>query len=220
MDEPERVSRLAGGSYFLPRHKKEVKNMNKKNLIVIGIIVYIIIFFIKGSNEKQQVINSTANITIKPSPQTKPTKTKEQIQKERKEATKKQEEKNKNYATQYCNKRENSNKQYSVITSDDITEINKSVKKKGLELTQNDCYQIVTYLNSWGSENIADIVERRYWIGMGKVELLSSLGWPNDVNVTNYGLGVNEQWVYNKDSYGSAYYIYLENNKVTSYQDF
>jgi hypothetical protein len=50
-----------------------------------------------------------------------------------------------------------------------------------------------------------------------------SYGIPNDINTTTGGWGVNEQWIYKKSlsPYDfSAIYVYLDNDKVTSYQDF
>ena len=73
----------------------------------------------------------------------------------------------------------------------------------------------------WGVEEMDDVINRTYWIGMSKTELMLSVGLPNDINRENYGNGLREQWVYPKDIYSiNAYYFYVENNKITSYQDF
>ena len=136
-------------------------------------------------------------------------------------------------ATQYCVERKQNSRYYPLpeakTTADGKIEYEqKNLKKKGSALTQSDCRTVIDYFTWFSNEygqvasiNIQNVIERKYWIGMNVAELMSSMGWPNDINTTNYGSGKTEQWIYNKDSYGaSAYYFYVENSKVTSYQDF
>jgi len=203
--------------------------MKKKTWIVIGIIGFIYIVSRVNKPTDNSVKSSISNPTTESSKQLEPTKTEEQIQEE----SKLEEEKNINLAKQYCAERLNSSKYYPipevVVGSDGKTEYkqNDKLKKTGVSLTQTDCKNIIDYLNDLSLKyplvtiDIKQVVERRYWIGMNIAELSYSLGYPNKINTSNYGHGENQQWIYNKGSYGaSAYYIYVENNKVTSYQDF
>jgi hypothetical protein len=207
--------------------------MKKKILIVIGIIVLLGIFNSKTDKTTEKTTQSSTPISITATPSIISNKTKEQIQKENAEESKLEEEKNINLAKQYCTERLNSSKYYPipevVVGSDGKTEYkqNDKLKKTGVSLTQTDCKNIIDYLNDLSLKyplvtiDIKQVVERRYWIGMNIAELSYSLGYPNKINTSNYGHGENQQWIYNKGSYGaSAYYIYVENNKVTSYQDF
>ncbi|MFA5750014.1 MAG: hypothetical protein WC895_02215 [Candidatus Shapirobacteria bacterium] len=199
--------------------------MKKKILIVIGIIVFISIVSLKTDKTTKKAIQSPTVTT----PSIVPNKSEEQIQEE----NKLEEEKNISSAKQYCAERLNSSKYYPipevVVDSDGKTEYkqNDKLKKTGAGLTQTDCKNIIDYLNDLSLKyplltiDIKKVIERKYWIGMNIAELSYSLGYPNKINTTNYGYGENQQWVYNEGSYSaSAYYIYVENSKVISYQDF
>lgn len=52
------------------------------------------------------------------------------------------------------------------------------------------------------------------WIGMTEEMILDSMGKPEDKNRTVGSWGVHEQWIYNGDTY-----LYIENGKLTSWQD-
>ena len=60
-------------------------------------------------------------------------------------------------------------------------------------------------LNLWNSGEVR--------IGMSEKDLLISCGSPNEINRTVTSNGSSEQWVY------SNIYVYVENGKVTSFQD-
>lgn len=156
---------------------------------------------------------------------------KQQLQKEQiqKEKSRLEEEKRINLAKQYCDNRNKINSRYYPIPENkEECKINDKLNKRGVNLTSADCRVIIDCLFSSATKyasvttiDINSVLERKYWIGMNVMELAYSLGIPNKINESDYGLGVNQQWIYYKDSYGaSAYYIYVENSKVTSYQDF
>ncbi|HOB44476.1 MAG TPA: hypothetical protein PKH75_15135 [Bacillota bacterium] len=63
------------------------------------------------------------------------------------------------------------------------------------------------------------VLSRKIMLGMNEEEVILAWGKPNDINRSVYTSGVHEQWVYRKGSY-SAYYVYLENGKLTAMQDF
>jgi flagellar biosynthesis GTPase FlhF len=66
------------------------------------------------------------------------------------------------------------------------------------------------------SSRIANkILNRTIWIGMTKEMLIDSWGQPSDDNINRSvgSWGVHEQWIYGDT------YVYLENGKVTSWQD-
>lgn len=136
-------------------------------------------------------------------------------------------------ATQYCQKRANDTRVYPIPVknsegSDKEYDITNDSREKGSNLTHSDCLTIIDYLVWMKNEsfpvfdiNIDNIINRQYWIDMNTVELMSSIGWPNDINTSNYGGLKQEQWVYYKDSQRiNALNVYVENSKVTSYQDY
>lgn len=95
------------------------------------------------------------------------------------------------------------------------------ILKKGSELTNEDCKTNINALITLGFEdNLQKVIEGTVWVGMNVIELAVALGGANDVNTGVYGGYKSEQWVYNKDSYGSAIYVYVDNGVVTSWQDF
>lgn len=142
------------------------------------------------------------------------------------EKAKLEEDKSK-FAIQYCDKRSEDIRLYPLLkiqgeNGQRTVPFKDAVTKKGTELSLDNCKEIVAFLFDWDVKDKQSIVDRKYWIGMDQVQLVSSLGMPDDINTTNYGFGKNQQWIYHKDSYGiRAHYIYLDDDqKVTSYQDF
>lgn len=159
----------------------------------------------------------------------------ERTQKEKEEEAslkkeKELEEKKFELATQYCEERKDTDRLYitGITIENNEEKLHTDKSKKGSNLTLDECKEIVNILLRFRHEDITkisddtkDIIEGKGSIGMSKTELLLSYGVPNDINTTTSFWGVNEQWVYNKNIYGiSAIYVYLDNNKVTSYQDF
>lgn len=144
----------------------------------------------------------------------------------------KEEERRNSLATQYCTERKQYTRYFPIpenrTTPEGVVEYEvKDLKKKGSSLTQSDCRTVINYLTWLSSKyqainvDIQRIIEKKYWIGMNILELLPSVGYPDDINTSNYGSGNSGQWIYHKDYYGvSAFYIYVEDGKVTSYQDF
>jgi hypothetical protein len=68
-------------------------------------------------------------------------------------------------------------------------------------------------------DELKGVAERKYWIGMDYRLLLLSIGTPDSVNTTQTMFGGTSQWVYNWAG-GSSNYFYIENGKVTSWQDY
>lgn len=136
-------------------------------------------------------------------------------------------------ASNYCEQRKMASRVYPVPVKKESSgkteyEVTDDSRKTGSSLTSADCQTITEYLVWMKNKafpvadiNIENIIDRKYWIGMNVAELMASVGWPSDINITNYGVGKTEQWVYYKDSNRiNALMIYLEEGKVTSYQDF
>jgi len=134
-------------------------------------------------------------------------------------------------ATQYCKEREDIHRKYPMaMIKDEDGDSAFDIKnaKFGDELTIENCKKIIDFMLNLRKENLLTasaetkrIIEGRIWVDMGKNDLVLSAGIPNDINTTTHNFGVNEQWVYNKDAYGiRAFYVYVDNGKVTSYQDF
>jgi len=191
---------------------------------VIGVVFIAVLSFLFGKQEQSQTMEEITTQADNPQVEEKQ-KSQQEIEVE--------EERLDSQATQYCSQRKQSNRYYPLpvarINEDGQTEyeLEDSMKKTGSSLTQTDCRNVIDYLtwftNKFGQVahiETQNVIERKYWIGMNVVELMSSLGWPNDVNTTDYGVGKTEQWIYYKDSSRiTALYIYLEDSTVTSYQD-
>jgi hypothetical protein len=93
------------------------------------------------------------------------------------------------------------------------------------------------YSHEWhkGNENIrAELIRRNVFttdemqmidqgqigIGMSQMAVICSWGYPYDVNKTVGSWGVRKQLVYRgTGTYSKSKYIYIENEKVTSWQD-
>jgi predicted membrane protein len=85
--------------------------------------------------------------------------------------------------------------------------------------TQEECRTIISKLLDITTEDrISQISEgRKIGVGMTNVEVIYSLGYPDDINSTTNSYGVSEQWVYGSPIYDGQY-VYLEDGVVTSYQ--
>jgi hypothetical protein len=85
--------------------------------------------------------------------------------------------------------------------------------------TQEECRTIISKLMDITTEDrISQISEgRKIGVGMKSVEVIYSLGYPDDVSSTTNSYGTGEQWVYGSPIY-DGHYVYLDNGVVTSYQ--
>jgi len=85
--------------------------------------------------------------------------------------------------------------------------------------TQDECRTIISKLLDITTEDrVSQISEgRKIGVGMKSVEVIYSLGYPDDVNSTTNSYGTSEQWVYGSPIYDGQY-VYLDNGVVTSYQ--
>ena len=81
------------------------------------------------------------------------------------------------------------------------------------------------------ADNLKAEIERRglidgyYWISsrlyreMSRMDLICSRGYPRDINRTVSEYGTSEQWVYRPCDLCDATYVYLEEDKVTGWQE-
>ncbi|HRN70670.1 MAG TPA: hypothetical protein PLS49_05805 [Candidatus Woesebacteria bacterium] len=186
----------------------------KKNIIIITLIFLIFIFVLSNNKDKNNDRNQVDTVA-------KPSLTKSPTQLE--------EEKNLK-AKKYCDERKTSQRYYPIVKeSQDIEDnigyqIDNKISKTGENLTHDNCRIAINFLYKLaekGNVDIDYIIEGRYWIGMNIVELFLSVGFPDKENISNYGSGETSQYIYYKDSRRiNALYIYLEEGKVTSYQDY
>jgi len=65
----------------------------------------------------------------------------------------------------------------------------------------------------YGKRYAKYIFEGKICLGMTKKMVMDSMGEPDKVNRSVGSWGVHEQWIYNE------MYLYFENNKLTSWQD-
>ncbi|MFA5136016.1 MAG: hypothetical protein WC489_01325 [Patescibacteria group bacterium] len=188
-------------------------------VIIIGLF-FLSYFFQKPS--KQSSLNKPSTETVNSSQSPLPTMTAEEKARKEKQKT--------DLATQYCTQRSKRTRRFypiPVLTTVENGESKFEVKndniKKGVDLTQTDCKTVIDffYENPLIFKDVQSLVDGKYWIDMSMVELSFSIGYPDDINKTNYSSGVTEQWVYYKNADKiEANIIYIENNRVTSYQDY
>ena len=84
-------------------------------------------------------------------------------------------------------------------------------------------------MTHWGLDAVtrSRILEGQIGLGMKAKEVVASWGQPDDINKTVGSWGVHEQWVYGYTKYyGSGvsgfvpkYFLYLENGRLTSWQN-
>lgn len=77
-----------------------------------------------------------------------------------------------------------------------------------------DVFYLKNPEKSFSKKALKAIKESRIYIGMIDREVLASWGPPQNVNRTVGRWGTHEQWVYPENTY-----VYIENGKVTSWQD-
>jgi hypothetical protein len=133
------------------------------------------------------------------------------------------------YAQRYCDKRKEWYRKFPIIEANDkekSADFNNGIK--GINLKIQDCRNtinaVVKIMETEEGEIKKDvlekIIEHTYWIGMNEYYLFASVGVPNDINKTTLSGYESKQYVYNQDNYGiDSIYIYVENGKVTSYQN-
>ena len=93
-------------------------------------------------------------------------------------------------------------------------------KSKGA-YSASDCKKIITGLYDLGykKDDIKSVAESKYWVGMDVKLLFFSVGLANDYSTTTTTIfGKSSQLVYGDPLYGATY-IYVDNGKVTSYQN-
>lgn len=186
--------------------------------VAIGFVVIVVFSFLFGGKPMDNTTPANGNQTNTEEASTSYEPTDEEIDK---------------LATDYCQERKNDSRVYPIPVKTDVDnkrpyEIANDSRKSGSSLTHDDCLTMINYL-VWfknysamvATTDIPSVVARKYWIGMNIAELTASIGWPDDINTTNYGGNKTEQWIYYKDSQRvNAYYFYTKDSKVTSYQDF
>ena len=187
-------------------------------LLIVGFIVIVVFSFLFGGKSKDNTTPTNENRAKTEEASTLYEPSEEEIEK---------------LATEYCEVRKNDSRVYPIPVRTDTDskrpyEIANDSRKSGSTLTYDDCLTIVNYL-VWfknysamvTTTDIPSVVARKYWIGMNIGELTASIGWPDDINTTNYGGDKTEQWIYYKDSHKiNAIYFYTKDSKVTSYQDY
>jgi|GEM_PF-1728904 len=86
--------------------------------------------------------------------------------------------------------------------------------------SSSECNKIVAGLLDLGykKNEIQSVSEGKYWIGMDTKQLFFSVGLPSDSNSTTTAFTKNIQLIYGDPLYGATY-IYLDNGKVSSFQN-
>lgn len=118
----------------------------------------------------------------------------------------------------YCKNHTNT----TILKVDQMTELgiptHADILKHGF--TDQQCRTIIEKMQSISSdkEEILAVAERKYWIGMDYRLLTLSIGTPHRINNTTNGFGTTSQWVY-EWSDSSTDFFYIENGKLTSYQN-
>jgi cell division protein FtsB len=101
--------------------------------------------------------------------------------------------------------------QENILVQQKLLELQKQnelATEKQKEVRKNDL------VKKYGQTSGLKIYESRIWVGMTKEMVIDSWGKPLSINRTGNEWGVHEQWVY-----GDHRYLYIENGKLTSWQD-
>lgn len=111
---------------------------------------------------------------------------------------------------------EENKKKAEITEQKKIKEQERIEREKQLELQRKlaEIKRKKELINKYGQTNGIKIFAGYIWIGMTKEMVLESWGEPKDINRTVGSWGVHEQWIY----YGDKY-LYIENGKLTSWQD-
>lgn len=185
-------------------------------IVVIIVILGIFLIISAATDDKKESSQNNTNINQEKS---------SELQKAEAETKAKAEvDKRNSQAEKYCSERKTNSRKYPIL--DESIGKNSGFSyddfesKTGKQLTDDDCKKIIAFMYKRGFENIDEVVGKKYWIGMSGIELYLSAGFADDVNIDNYGSGEREQRIYYKGSYvNGAMYFYVENGKLTSYQD-
>lgn len=120
----------------------------------------------------------------------------------------------------YCENRKNKIWHYPLIKFENgtaTTDIENS--KLGSKLTKEDCKNTVDVLNKiYPKDEVVNIVDQKYWLGMKSMQVIYSVGLPSDVNTTVTKGLEHKQLVYTDGGFNFMF-IYTENDKVTAWQD-
>lgn len=107
----------------------------------------------------------------------------------------------------------------------DVAEFSQgNTKPKGAtkgKYSAEECKILLNHLVEKGSDErtLRTIAQAKVSIGMTVLELMVSWGVPNDLNTTKTSYMNSGQWVYG-DPLSGANYVYTDNGKVTSLQNF
>ncbi|WP_366162650.1 hypothetical protein ABXS71_06225 [Bacillus infantis] len=117
---------------------------------------------------------------------------------------------------------------HKVLTSSKTAEEKlKDIESDMTYIKNKGYYTLAKFNRKLGNNYYADYLEtviqpkaqiynsKKYGVGMEKMDLILSIGYPNDINKTTTSNNVSEQWVY--DNY--EIYIYLDNGIVSSFQN-
>jgi len=88
------------------------------------------------------------------------------------------------------------------------------LKNKAIELEKKNKERAKSLIIKYGEWAASRILSNKIWIGMTEEMLLDSWGSPNDINRTVTKYTNKSQYVY-----GLGQYIYVENGKVTAWQN-
>lgn len=75
------------------------------------------------------------------------------------------------------------------------------------------------YLSRYTETERHAIRNRQYFVGMSRQALIESIGYPAEINTTVTESIRREQFIYGSIQYGNRIYIYVENGKVTAFQN-
>lgn len=105
--------------------------------------------------------------------------------------------------------------QLSTVTDDQL------ISALGNRIYRNNqMFQEALQRSLLTEDEIVLIKDRKIRIGMSETALIASWGSPNKINRSVGNYGVHKQYIYGSYSrYSSRTYVYVENGKVTSWQD-
>jgi hypothetical protein len=96
-----------------------------------------------------------------------------------------------------------------------FSSIDDVVARRGIHgFTADQCQIIIAKFYDLGTprKELDGIIAGNLWIGMTHIQLVYSVGFPDDINSTMTASATHQQWVYGDN------YVYLDDGMVTSYQ--
>lgn len=123
-------------------------------------------------------------------------------------------------AERYCEERRSSSRYFPVFEINEDTNI---TPKIGRELSLEDCRNTIDYMYKMKDKfslGVNEVIAGEIRLGISIIELVISIGYPDDNNHTTTANGEHLQYVYRKGGVFENSYFYFDGGNLYSYQEF